>query len=375
MNVSYTITGSEFSGTQILVVINGNPHTVTEAHPNFERIREALFDGEYDSIEHLVNVQRSILMRLSDNVTISGDTIYYRDEPLYSRLASTMLEFYRKGRDFKKLVNFMERLFANPSKHSRTQLFEFLDRHNFAITEDGHFLAYKGVKADFGSITFGPGIVNGESVTGSLDNTPGNTVEMLRTEVMDDPSVACAEGLHAGTWEYASSFGPVVVEVKIDPADVVSVPHDSNFQKIRTERYVVIRKVDRPVDAESRYDMTDEFMEWLSVIASAYTRKGRVAPSYEVLVERFIEGLEDEPSQDSLESLYSLAAELDSAHDALSVYRYHIEQVLYEYQSQEDEDEDDALWDIHGYDEDDEEYEEEEDEDYEEEEEESHYGW
>jgi N-glycosylase/DNA lyase len=111
--------------------------------------------------------------------------------------------------------------------------------------------------------------------------------------------------------------------------------------------------------------MTEAFMNWLSTIASAYPRKGRVAPSYEILVERFIEGLEVEPSEEATDALYSLAYELDSEHEANSVYRYHIEQVLVSYQEAEDEeDEEDEFWNLF----DEEEYEEEE-------EEESHYGW
>jgi 3-deoxy-7-phosphoheptulonate synthase len=39
MNISYTITGSEEAGTQILLVVNGKAHTVTENHPNFEEIK------------------------------------------------------------------------------------------------------------------------------------------------------------------------------------------------------------------------------------------------------------------------------------------------------------------------------------------------
>jgi hypothetical protein len=365
MNVSYTVTGSESSGTQILMVIDGASRTVTESHPNFDRIMDALLSKDFEELPRLVEAQRDVLSRLSEKVTISGSTLYYNGEALYDRLAETVVEFYKNGRNFQKLINFMERLFQNPSRHSRTQLFEFLDRHNFAITDDGHFLAYKGVDPSFFSISSGgEAIVNGEKTSGRLHNAPGNILEMARSEVMDDPSVACSFGLHAGTWEYASSFGPIVVEVKIDPADVVSVPNDSNFQKIRTAKYTVLRQVERPVLAETRYDMTEAFMNWLSTIASAYTRKGRVAPSYEVLVERFIEGLEVEPSEDATDALYSLAYELDSEHEANSVYRYHIEQVLVSYQEAEDEeDEEDEFWNLF------------DEEEYEEDEEESHYGW
>lgn len=377
MNVSYTVTGSESNGTQMLIVIDGKAHVVTEAHPNFEQIMERLLSKEFEGLARMVDAQAHILSQLSDNVTISGDTLYYKGEPLYTRLSNTILDFYRKGRSFTNLVNFMEKLFLNPSKHSRTQLFEFLDRHDFAITDDGDFLAYKGVQADFRSVTAGPGIVNGERVSGGyLDNTPGNLLEYDRSEVMDDPSVACAEGLHAGTWGYASSFGPVVVEVKINPADVVSVPNDSNFQKIRTERYYVLRKVDRPVNPDSRYEVILDFREWLSGLAENYTRKGKMARSYEDLATNFVLEMSEEGSplsSQEIDALFSFVSELDIDHQANNIYRYHVEELLDGFA--EEEVEEDFNWDEEdGWDEEDEDEDEDEyGEEYPEEREEHYY--
>lgn len=345
MSVSYTVSGSESNGTQMLIVIDGKAHAITESHPNFEEIMDRLLSREFEDLDSLVDAQSHILAKLSENVTISGDTLYYKGEPLYTKLATTILNFHRKGRSFSNLVNFMEKLFRNPSKHSRTQLFEFLDRHDFAITDGGDFLAYKGVMDDFRSMTAGPGIVNGKRTYGHLDNTPGNLLEYDRSEVMDDPTVACAEGLHAGTWAYASRFGPTVVEVKINPADVVSVPKGADFQKIRTERYLVLRKVDSPVNPEERYDVVLTFKDWLSDLSDRYTRKGKMAASYAGLAEEFIE--ETSLRAEQIEALLSFAYELDINHPAENVYRYHVDELVGNL----------------------------EEDDYQEEEEESHYGW
>ena len=52
-------------------------------------------------------------------------------------------------------------------------------------------------------------------------------------------------GLHAGALNYVASYGSVesndrIVIVKINPADVVSVPSDCNCEKLRTCRYEVV---------------------------------------------------------------------------------------------------------------------------------------
>ena len=57
----------------------------------------------------------------------------------------------------------------------------------------------------------------------------------------DDARVACSHGLHVGSsltpWTFAR--GKVVI-VKVNPKDVVSVPHDCNCQKLRTCAYTAV---------------------------------------------------------------------------------------------------------------------------------------
>jgi hypothetical protein len=359
MNVNYNITGSESAGTQILLVLDGKSFTISDSHPYFSEILDKLHTRDFSRLEELVDAQTTIMDKLTDNVVLSGGVLHYKGQPMYDRLSQTIVDYHRAGRPFTNLINFMERLFLNPSRHSRTQLFEFLNLHNFAITDDGCFLAYKGVRNDLTSVTSGPGIVNGEQyVDAHLDNSPGNQLEFIRSEVMDDPTVACAEGLHVGTFDYAFHFGSVVVECKVDPANVVSVPKDSNFQKIRCCHYVVTRVVKQEVDPDARYDAREPFIEWLEVVASAYSDKGKLATTYVDLAHRFIEGQENPLSDKDTEALLSYAAELDTDHPAKVVYRYHVDAVIeafyeeqdeadeedYEDEYEEDEDEDESHW-------------------------------
>jgi hypothetical protein len=58
-------------------------------------------------------------------------------------------------------------------------------------------------------------------------------VRMARHEVQDDPYNSCSTGLHVGTFNYARGFGDTRIRVRINPADVVSVPHDGAGEKIR----------------------------------------------------------------------------------------------------------------------------------------------
>jgi hypothetical protein len=118
---------------------------------------------------------------------------------------------------------------ANPSKRSTEELYKFLEHKAMPITPDGCFLAYKGVNDNYTDVH-----------SGRFSNRPGVTNSMPRQKVDDDFRNGCSYGFHVGSLEYATSWGSRTVIVKVDPADVVSVPSDCNCQKLRTSKYTVV---------------------------------------------------------------------------------------------------------------------------------------
>jgi hypothetical protein len=93
---------------------------------------------------------------------------------------------------------------------------------------------------------------------------------MPRSEVEWDPTVGCHRGLHVGTWDYAYGFAQgAVMEVHVNPRDVVSVPTDSDAAKVRCCRYTIVRVIDAPYTAavvpmysyDDSYDYEDD-AEW-----------------------------------------------------------------------------------------------------------------
>jgi hypothetical protein len=89
---------------------------------------------------------------------------------------------------------------------------------------------------------------------GRIFNGVGETIECMRNSVNDNKDDTCSYGLHAGSYEYASNFSQgKLVEVEIDPSDVVSIPSDCSGQKLRTCKYVVV--------AESIVPMNDTYIQ------------------------------------------------------------------------------------------------------------------
>lgn len=213
-------------------------------------------DLDADTVRALVDPRTSVesyITRVSDRVSFRGSELLFDGDPVNTSLASTIIRLSTEDEsgDPTKLIKFLENLMNNPSEHSREQLYDWIAPRDITITQDGHFLAYKGLREDFTSINSGPGIVNNVEYTGSthLDNTPGNVVEFSRSKVVANSSIGCAVGLHAGTHEYASGFAQgKLVLVKINPRDVVSVPTDCAAQKLRVCRYEVLEEVQEKVD-------------------------------------------------------------------------------------------------------------------------------
>jgi hypothetical protein len=70
---------------------------------------------------------------------------------------------------------------------------------------------------------------------------------MDRSNVDDDSQRTCSSGLHVCADSYLDGFANSVnnrtVVVKVNPRDVVAVPYDYNFAKMRCCRYEVISEI------------------------------------------------------------------------------------------------------------------------------------
>jgi hypothetical protein len=158
----------------------------------------------------------------------------------------------KEGLPFEPLVAFLDKLMKNPSRRAVNELYSFLEHKAMPITPNGNFLAYKSISLDWK-----------DHYTGTFDNSVGNTLEMARNSVCDDAEVGCSSGFHAGSLQYASTFGgsSKLVIVEIDPSDVVSIPKDSNCQKLRTCKYKVIAEYTQklPDNYTEQYSPKEEF--------------------------------------------------------------------------------------------------------------------
>ncbi len=200
-----------------------------------QKIREGA-DGQtlVDFLERDVKRLRDAAKALGDDVAINADAgvVTYKGQEVRNLLTERMLEMLNEGFDLAPMSKFLENLMQNPSMRATNELYGFLEKGNLPITPDGCFLAYKAVRSDFKDIH-----------SGTFDNSVGQTVSMPRNAVDDDKNRTCSYGLHFCSVEYLQHFarsdGHVVI-LKINPADVVSIPADYNDTKGRCAKYEVV---------------------------------------------------------------------------------------------------------------------------------------
>lgn len=227
MNIPYIITNNS-----ITVVFDGISHTLNDGHLNYAAIRKAIIDRQFDKIPALVDIPKAINRYSYGNIKIENGAIKYAGQPVHNYICDKIFSFMKEGLPFEPLVAFLDKLMKNPSKRAVNELYSFLEHKAMPITPNGNFLAYKSVDSNWR-----------DHHTGTFDNSIGNTLEMVRNAVCDDADVGCSFGFHAGSLEYARSFGGGAIRlliVEIDPSDVVSIPKDFDCQKLRTCKYKVV---------------------------------------------------------------------------------------------------------------------------------------
>lgn len=193
-------------------------------------------DPKYRSLQELIPIvdpQKVISDAIPNgDFVVQKGKIYSDGQVVSGYIGQKLIEFVEQGLPYLPLFNFWKRIKNNPSNNSKDQLYQFLESNLIPLTEEGKFIAYKSVRSDMT-----------DHHSGKFKYAINQLAQMDRSEVVDDPNHACGPGLHVGSFKYASSFGgngSIILEVEVDPADVVSVPKDHASQKLRACQFIPV---------------------------------------------------------------------------------------------------------------------------------------
>jgi hypothetical protein len=237
--VSWSITDQN-----VVVNYEGQTHIVKRADALAERLIKAVKDGKLSEIPNLVSAAKRIETYSKGNFVVVDGRVMVNGQAAPEVLSNKIIRFSNEGLPFKPLLKFAENLQSNPSFRAVNELFTFLEKNDHPLTENGNFIAYKRVKANFKDIH-----------SGTFDNSVGTLVEIARNQVDEDSSRTCSHGLHVANWTYAhtqfASHDPnsdIMLEVEVNPSDVVAIPADYNNAKMRVCKYLVLGVVTTPFD-------------------------------------------------------------------------------------------------------------------------------
>lgn len=238
-NLSYIITPKSIS-----LVLDGKSYSVPVTNAQFDSVKKAIKNGDKKSLRTALDASTTINKFGNGKITVKGGHVYYGPTLLSGVVVDRILSMIAEGFDASPMIKFLENLYNNPSATAIAELYLWLEASDLPITEDGFFLAYKKVRSDYLDIH-----------SGTMSNAPGLTVEMPRNQVDDNRNNTCSRGLHFCSESYLGNFGSHstdsdrVVLVKVNPADVVSIPSDYSNAKGRTAKYLVMEDVTDKVGA------------------------------------------------------------------------------------------------------------------------------
>lgn len=232
------ITARLITESSITIMMNGKTYILTEDnHQHYNALRNALKLNDIATIETLIDIPKKINKYGEGKITVVDGEILYGDAPMHNALTKRLIRQMDEGFKVEHMLKFLENLMKNPLQSARDELYEWIEANNNPITDDGCFIAFKRVGSQYL-----------DHYTGTIRNMIGDKPMMPRDEVDDNRHNHCSVGLHFASESYlphyhADTPGHTMV-LKINPADVVSIPTDYSFAKGRCWTYEVISELE-----------------------------------------------------------------------------------------------------------------------------------
>ena len=243
-------------GTMLTVIFKGEaPKTVLAGQPNFAMVVEAFKRNDWKKVRNLMDVATAVINFGNGRTEVRNGVVYLNGKAIHNVLTQRIVGMMTEGFDVNPMLRFLENLEKNPSMTAREELYLFLEANAIPLTTDGHFLAYKKVNREYM-----------DHHTRTFRNKIGDVCQMDRTQVDDNRARTCSKGLHFCSYSYLASYAGTsdsrVMIVKINPADVVSIPSDYNNAKGRCWKYTVVQEHETFTDGEwFKASVYDEYGE------------------------------------------------------------------------------------------------------------------
>lgn len=227
------------SSKSVIVIFNDAVIPVSDKNKCYPEVLKAIEDRRFNELANIINIESKVNHsphNKKKSFTVKDGVVRFKDgKEVPGAISTKLIQFLDNGVDIEPIVKFWDNLRRNPQLRSREELYNFLEKNKIPLTEDGCFICYKAVREDFK-----------DCHSGTFLNRPGLVVSIPWEKVDPNCNNICSYGLHVAAFPYADGFKPKdghLLEVKVNPRHVVSVPTDSNAQKVRVCQYLVMHEV------------------------------------------------------------------------------------------------------------------------------------
>lgn len=262
------------TASNIMFMHNEKPYSFANSHPDYSDIYKHVMNNEIEDLDVLLSKHTFTLSFLKGKLYTLGGILYINsgdearsvDPRMHTRLYQLVKQHKDTDEDcrpdIRSLILFINNLYANPSADSIDDLFRFLGHNSLPLTDDGCFIAYKLVRDNYMDIH-----------SGTFNNSVGQVPTMRREDVQFNREVTCSRGLHFCSRGYLPHYGNMdsrIMILKVNPADVVSIPTDYNNAKGRACKYEVIGEIPSGVKREAAIDEVES--KGITVIGNLLTK-------------------------------------------------------------------------------------------------------
>ena len=213
-------------------------------------------ESHNNALTLIEKIQKSKLL------SMRGDVVYWEEVSCLSvpeELAKAIIKAEEEHNELKISTyrNFWTLMSLNPSEECRKNLYWFLQLHGLKLAKCGFFVAYRNVDT-----TKEKGVYT-DHHSHSTRIEIGEMVTIPREKCDCNSNNECSRGLHCASvkWLKKNYFGDVGLACLVNPADVVAVPYNSEYGKLRTCAYLPMDiihydKNDNviPLDVEDGFD-------------------------------------------------------------------------------------------------------------------------
>lgn len=226
----------------LTVILNNNEVIIfPSSFSLYKNVMKAIEENDEKTIKLLSDYSKEIY---KGNIVINDSTFKIGELELHEDVVkdNKLFQFIKQLKEagltdshIERVKPFIKNMFDNPFIDAVEELFDYCCVHDFVITKDGCFLAYKNVDKNYNSIHASPDGTH-------LNHSIGSIVKEKYYDT--DRTQTCSKGLHFCSKGYLKYYpGDRTVIVKVNPKDVVSIPIDYSFMKGRCREYKVIAEL------------------------------------------------------------------------------------------------------------------------------------